>query len=267
MFESPAVLERELSHALAVLALLALRVAPALVALAASIAAPWLGALLGLALAVALCPLALGNAPRELLLGSQLWAAGARELARGLVLGLGVWLPLAACGWSGRFAEAYRTSSAGDVPGPQRGRVEGPPPLAALFAGGALAVLFASGAHLLVFRALLSSLSDVPLGGAAGSPQAAQSVLLELAGLIARAFSLAFALSTPVLLCVASVALALGLVARIAGSIGASVVRGPLLAWLGLSAACFTISSILGELPPALRVFVDRTLALLRGLG
>jgi flagellar biosynthesis protein FliR len=264
MAEPSAALVPELSHALAVWILLALRVAPTLFGLMWLVGARVLGVVIGLGFAASLLPLALAHAstPPALELGPQLWAAGAWELARGLCLGLGVALPLAAFGWAGRLSEAFGASPLGESAA--RGR--GLPPMAALYAGGALALAFSTTAHLLLWRALLGSLADTPLGSAAADRSRIHELPLELARLAARALSLSLVLSLPVLVCVACVALVLGLAARSARPLGA-ISRGPLLPWVGLSAACLTVSSILGELPQALRVFVDRTLALLRGLG
>lgn len=260
MLESAAALDRELERAVSVWLLLALRVGPTVLTLAWLAGARALGVLLGLGFAASLLPLALAGAAPALQPGPQLWAAAAVELARGACLGLGAALPFAALGWAGRFSESFRASPLADA------AARGSQPLAALYAGGALALAFSTAAHLLLWRALLGSLADTPLGSAARAASRIRDVALELARLFARALSLSLALSLPVLVCVASVALALSLAARSARPLGAFS-RGPLLPWVGLSAACLTVSSILGELPRALRVFVDRTLALLSGLG
>lgn len=260
MVESISALDRELARALSVWLLLALRVAPTLFALAWLAGARSLGLVLGLGFAASLLPLALAGAPPALAPGPPLWAAAARDLARGACLGLGAALPFAALGWAGRFSESFRASPLGE------GAARSSQPMAALYAGGALALAFSTAAHLLLWRALLGSLADTPLGSAAAGASRVREVPLELARLFARALSLSLALSLPVLVCVASVALALGLAARSARPLGA-LSRGSLLPWVGLSAACLTVSSILDELPEALRVFVDRTLALLSGLG
>jgi type III secretory pathway component EscT len=248
-----------LEHAFAVFALLALRVSPTAFCLAWSAPSLTLRVALGLALAISLWPLALRVTPAELAAGPQLWAAIPWELARGTLLGFGSLLPALALGWAGRTTDTARDPTA-SVPDTS--------PLERLYGAAAAALLFASGAHTLLFRALAGSLSDVPLGRVStlASVASARAALLELAKLVARAFELSVVWAAPVLIVIATAFAIAALATRIAAPVGAALGRGPLLPVLGLSGACLGISSILGSLPPALAVFVRKTLELLAGL-
>jgi len=260
MLGLPAPWQRELAHALAVLILLALRIGPCIWLLLGVTRVGSLRVLVSAGASVALWPLALASAPADLVLGLPLWAAAPWELARGLVFGVALVLPLWALGWAGRLSETLRDlRAAWDAS-------EIPLPLEVLYASGALALLFASGLHLTLFRGLVGSLLDLPLGIGVNASAGAQLVFLELARLIGRAFALSVLFAAPVLLVVLGLALTLGLGSRISGALSAAWLSGPLLPWVGLSAACLSVSSILGELPPALRVFLEKALALLSGL-
>ncbi len=246
-----------LDRTLAVFLLLALRLSPAAWSLVWWLPGVVLKLALGVALSLSLLPFALRIAPAELALGPQLWAAGAQELARGALLGLGTLLPVAALGWVGRLHDASRDALGGS---------ELPSPLERLYGAAAVALLFATGAHALVFRALASSLSDLPLGAASASAAEVRPVFLELAKLLARAFELSVILAAPVLLVVLTALAIAGAGARVSPPLAAALTRGPLLPVVGLSAACLGFSSILGQLPQALDAFVRDTLALLPGL-
>jgi flagellar biosynthesis protein FliR len=160
---------------------------------------------------------------------------------------------LLAFGWAGKFAEAAGFSRP-------------PRALARIYALAALGVLFGSGTHLLVLRAVLASLSDVPLGDGSAGLQTIQAAALGLGQLLARAFELGVVLAAPVLLVTLTAVVLFGLSQRVSAPLSAALLRGPLLPLLGVSSACLGISSILGELPRAAQVFLDRTLALLAGL-
>src|SRR5262245_51905763 len=136
------------ARSLGVFLLLALRIGPTWIALGFLLEAPWLGALLALGSALSVLPLALPLAAPSL----QPIAAAPLELLRGSLLALGSLAPLLAFGWAGRFSEAFSFVSASRS-------------LARIYSLAALAVLFASGAHLVVLRALLGTLSELPLGG------------------------------------------------------------------------------------------------------
>jgi type III secretory pathway component EscT len=244
----------DVERSLAVLILLALRVVPGVWWIAVSLRSALFGLLLGLGAALALWPLAGRLAPPELALGLPLWAAAPVELARGVVLGLGGLLPLWVLAWAGRMSDAFRDASADAAAG---GTLE------RLYAWAAIAVLFASGAYRFVVGAIAGSLVEVPLGSAVSDLETFQEVMRGLSFLIARAFELGVVLSAPVLLVCLSAVLLLGLSQRVSAPLGAALLRGPLLPAAGLSAACLSISGILGEYPQLARVFVDTTRALL----
>lgn len=236
------------SGTLGLLLLLALRIGPTWLALGLLLEAPALAALLALCAALCVLPLAAPLAAASL----PLSAAAPLELARGSLLALGALAPLLAFGWAGRFSEAFMFASSVRS-------------FARLYALAALAVLFGSGAHLVVLRALLGSLGDVPLGSGSAAPSALGLASLGIAQLLGRAFELGVVLSAPVLLVSLCFALLFGFGQRLSPQLSAALVRGPLLPVLGLSSACLCISSMLGELPGAARVFVERALALVFG--
>jgi flagellar biosynthesis protein FliR len=236
------------SGTLGCLLLLALRIGPSWIALGMLLEAPWLAALLALCAASCVLPLIAPRGGAAL----PLSAAVPLELARGSLLALGSLGPLLAFGWAGRFSEAFTFTT------PVRS-------FARVYSLGALAVLFGSGAHLLVLRALLGSLVDVPLGSGAGDLAPLRPASLGIAQLLGRAFELGVVLSAPVLLVSLCFALLFGFGQRLSPQLSAALLRGPLLPVLGVSSACLCISSMLGELPTAARVFVERTLALVFG--
>jgi flagellar biosynthesis protein FliR len=236
-------------RALAVLLLLALRIGPLLLVLCWSLNGPVLGFSLALAGSLVLWPSVLALASPAL----QLSAAVPWELLRGVILALGALAPLLAFSWAGKVSEAAGFS-------------QPPRALARIYALAALAVLFGSGAHLIVLRALLGSLSEIPLGAGSAGLQAIQAASLGLGQLLGRAFELGVVLASPVLLVTLTAVLLFGLSQRVSAQLSAALLRGPLLPLLGVSSACLCISSILGEVPRAAQVFLDKTLALLAGL-
>jgi flagellar biosynthesis protein FliR len=242
-------MQHDPERALAVLLLLALRVGPLLLALFWSLQSPLLGFALALGASLALLPAALLLDGPSL----QLSAAAPWELLRGVVLALGALAPLLAFAWAGKLSEAAGFSRP-------------PRALAQIYALAALAVLFGSGAHLLVLRALLASLSDVPLGAGSAGGEAIAAAALGLGQLLARAFELGVVLASPVLLVTLTAVVLFGLSQRVSAPLSAALLRGPLLPLAGVSSACLCISSILHELPRAAQVFLDETLALLAGL-
>ena len=240
-------LQHDPERSLLVLFLLVLRIGPLLLALCWS-----LGSVLGPAMVLG-ASLALLPATLPLVAPALQLSAAPLELLRGAVLGLGAAAPLLAFAWAGKVSEAA-------------GFAHAPRALARIYALAALALAFASGAHLLVLRALLASLSDVPLGSGSPGLSAVSASLLELGQLLARAFELGVVLASPVLLVTLTVLALFGLAQRVSAPLSAAVLRGPLLPLLGVSSACLCISSILGELPRAAQVFLDKALLLLAGL-
>ena len=237
------------SRTLGILLLLSLRIGPTWLALGFLLEAPWLGTLLGLGAAFSMLPLVLPLVAPAL----PPLAAAPIELLRGTLLALGSLAPLLAFRWAGRFSEAFSFAAASRS-------------LARIYSLAALAVLFASGAHLLVLRALLGSVWDVPLGSGVADLGGLRAASLEIAQLLGRAFELGLVLSAPVLLVSLTFALLFGLGQRLSPQLSAALLRSPFLPILGLSSACLSISSMLGGLPAAARVFVERTLSLVSGL-
>jgi flagellar biosynthetic protein FliR len=146
-----------------------------------------------------------GAAPADTgaLLGAVL-----REAAIGATLGLGVLMAFAGFSLAGRLVDVQVGFGIAQVFDPlTRQRV---PILSAVF--GLLAALFfflVDGHHALL-RGIAYSLDRFPLGGAAGTPGAADAVVRQGAGL----FALGFALVAPIVLGLLLVEFVLGVIAR-----------------------------------------------------
>lgn len=250
------------SHVGAVLLLLGLRLAPM------AWLAPWLAIEASVALPVALCaglvllllPQALVLAPAALVLDSTLWLPAWFELARGVLLALALALPLHAFGWAGELSDQLRDPGLGAAAQSESSRSA----LGVLYRMAALAVFFASSGHTLVLSAIAATLREQPLGAV---PAAVGPALLSAARLVVQAFDLSVVLCAPLLLCLLVAALLLGLLSRLAAPVVAQLSRGPLLPVLGLAVAMLCVSSILPQVPLALRVFVAQAQALMHAFS
>ncbi len=251
------------SHLFSVALLLALRVLP-LVLLSPLLglgAAPRLvSLLLGLALTLTLLPTALLHAQADLTLAPSLLLLGLPELARGVLFAWAVALPLHAFSWTASLADALR----GAELTPAFTTPEAEAPLGLLYRFAALSIFFAAGGHLLVLSSFADTLQHFPLGQV---PTGLLPALLSAAQLFGKALSLALVLSAPVILCLFVVALATGLLSRIAQPVVTQLVQGPLRPVLGLAVIGLTASLVLPEVPLALRVFVSEAATLLRIFG
>lgn len=210
----------------------------------------WTAALsLGLALAWGLSPGHVDPAARPALGAVSLSFALIRELCLGGIVGLAVLLPIAALGWTPRFAEL-------SLGGPALGRSG---PISALFGLLSLFVALTLGAHRSLAIALHESLLTAPLLGAVFD---ARAFALGVAQLVSQAFGLALAIGLPLLLSLlvaeASLAALLRLFGRVGESAGASLFMAPLFVLLSAVLALPLVS----RMPEALRV----SLRLLREL-
>ena len=195
--------------------------------------------LLTLALSVTLAPLV---APMVgPLTGTPIRLAGmlATESAIGLLLGLLARIHLAAL----RFALGVAANVIGFAPLGGIAAEDGAPdgPLATLVGLGAVMALLAAGGHHMILRALLDTYAVHP----PGSMPDADASLAALAAALAAAYSLALAVSGPIVVYGVLMQLAIGLVNKLAPVVPLYFVAIPFMIAGGLLIAASTVPEVL----------------------
>lgn len=206
-------------------------------------AASWVwGLFASWAFAGALTPLVLAgcaadNACAAVVGGGFSGAVVATELTVGVVVALALGLPCAVLRTTGAIAQALGGSQAATS---ELGKLAGLVALVAIAAAGG----FIGAAQLL--------LSVSPPLRAASVPEL--TLLRPLSELAVRAFELGVSMAAPLLLASVFVAVAAGLIGRVAEQRLSSV--GPaLLPWLGVAIVCLCVATWLDRLPELVRAF------------
>ncbi len=191
-------------------------------------------------LALALAPSVVAGPalfPEELL---GLFLCGARELLVGTVFAIAVALPFFALRWAGELTDLWR----GSVLYQALAQGEHSSPIGSLYLMTGLALFFSLGGHRVAIDAFAATLVRVPVGSALAAAGLYQTALgsVELLG-SAMAFSAAF--SAPVAATLVLSELGLGLLGRAAPQIPLFFAAMPLRAALALGAALLALSALL----------------------
>jgi type III secretion protein T len=256
----------DLARWLGVGVLLAARVLP-LVLLApflATRAAPTLlRAGVGLALVVALAPLAEAAAP-PLPVGGAIALLALREALVGATFAVAAAVPLYALDWAGRLVDGWRGASQGEVQAPGGERTT---PLGALYLTLGVALFVSTGGLRLALAAFADGLRASPLGAAAPALGAGgvSLVALGVARLVADALAFALAVAAPAGVAVVIVDVGLGLLGRASPQIPTHFAGMPLRAAAGLGAALLALSLVVDRLPGAFAAAVAAAARLVAG--
>lgn len=234
---------------LAAFALVALRVAPAVLSfsvLSRGLLPAWLG--LGVSLALA-CGLSAGLRLPAMPDAPAWWiAAAARELCLGLTFAIATALPWLALDWAVRVAER---------PAPELR------PLSGLYLFSAALLVLALGGHRAYVGALAATLRDVPPGAAGLSASTFGAGVLASVG---SAFALAIALGVPLWTALLLLDVTLALAARAAGG-GREVARSPLRGALALLILALMLAPLASRAPELVRASLRDARARVAGAG
>jgi flagellar biosynthesis protein FliR len=205
------------------------------------------GTALSWALAASLTPLVIAGGDVASVLT---WAIVFRELTAGVVIALGLGLPLAAFRTTGAIAQALAGS----------GAAAGVSLLGRAVGLTAMALAASAGVLCGVAQLLLSLLPPLR---AANAP--ALDLLWPLSEQLLRAFDLGVSLCAPLLLAALLLAICAGLCGRIAG-LSLSPIGSAFLPWLGIAVVSLCVANWLDSLPVLVRAFAQSTARLLDGL-
>jgi flagellar biosynthesis protein FliR len=257
----------DITHALAVGGLVALRVGPL------TVLAPWLAlrqapavvrvAIL-LALTCAFTPLALQSVPASLALEPALLWLAARELVVGLIFALAAALPFSALDWGGRLTDLWRGASLAEVLAPLTG--ERTSPLGHLYLMLGVALFSVLGGHRLAMAAFAEGLRAAPVG-AASLGSGLGEVVLGATRLSASALAFALAVAAPAAVLLVATEAVLGLLSRAAPQVPVFFAGMPLRAAAGLAALLLGLSFVVGRLPDVFRDAIDAALSLVAAMG
>lgn len=232
--------------------------------------APWLGwrgtalhvrVAVGLALAIALTPLAVAHAP-ELAHGwLPLAFMAVREALVGAVFALAASIPLWALGWTGELVDRWRGS-----PAEASGPLDATSPLGALHVMAGVVLFVLLGGHRLALAAFADTLASAPVGAGASAADLA-GFALGAGRLVTAALELAVAFAAPAAIAFVLLEIALGLAGRAGPSLRVWFAGMPLRAGLGVAIALLGIAALLPRLPPLFSGSIDAASRIVRDLG
>ena len=174
--------------------------------------------------------------------GAQILAAGARELALGLALGLCAALPVEAARAAGRLADTLRGATLAELhAGPLRQRKTA---VGDLLAWWTVVLAASAGADRLLLTSLLATFGTLPPGGGAPGTSLLAAGLASAAELAAAGLCL----GAPAAAGVLCADLAIAAAARASPSLGAAALAQPGRAGLGLLAVALPAAALGGRL-------------------
>jgi flagellar biosynthetic protein FliR len=253
-------LEASPSRALAVGALVAIRLAPLTLVAPAFVARgvpAIVRAALLFALVLGLLPVALATAPEIPTDAASLTVLGLREAALGGAFALVASVPLWAADHAGRVVDAARGGAQAEITLPSGERTSLLGGAALLFA---VALLAASGGHRVMVEALAEGLRASPPGLGA-IPTDLAGTFVETARLVTLVLTIGVSLAAPALVALVAADAGLAVIARSAPQLPVYFVGMPLRAWLGLAALLVALAWITPELVRLFGTFVDATRA------
>lgn len=249
------------SRALAVGALVAIRLAP-LTVVAPAVVARGVPAIVRatilFALVLGLLPVALSVAPEIPTDAASLVVLGLREAVLGSAFALVASVPLWAADHAGRVVDVARGSAQAEITLPSGERTSLLGGATLLFA---IALFAASGGHRVVVEALAQGLRASPPGLGARPADLADTVA-ESARLLTLVLSLGISLAAPALVALVAADVGLAVIARTAPQLPVYFVGMPLRAWLGIAALLLALAWITPELVRLFGLFVDAAQAL-----
>ena len=246
------------SRALAVGALLAIRLAP-LTIVAPMFAVRGVPAIVRtailLALTLGLLPVALSVAPALPDDALAIVMLGLRELVIGAIFALIVSVPFFAVDHGGRVVDQLRGGGQAEITLPSGERTS--------LLGGALglfavALFAASGGHRVLTLALAAGLRESP-PGLASSATDWPSTLGETARLLMLVLPLGLSIAAPAIVALVAADVGLAVIARTAPQLPVYFAGMPLRAWLGIAAILLAMAWIVPELMRAFQAFLAAT--------
>ncbi len=248
-------LEASPSRALAVGALLAVRLAP-LTLVAPVLTVRGVPALVRttilLALVLGLLPTALAAAPEVPSDAASLALLSLREATIGAAFALVVSVPFFAIDHAGRVVDQLRGGGQAEITVPSGERTSLLGGAVGLFA---IALFAASGGHRVLVDALAEGVRASPPGAASSAADLA-SMLAESARLLTLVLTLGVSLAAPAILALVAADVGLAVVARTAPQLPVYFAGMPLRAWLGIAAVLLALAWITPELADAFGTFL-----------